>query len=126
LWVAALADEGRRLTVTAAQPQIDPSFGDEALWWRLVGQIETGLPLDLFTDVLVVRVDRVVVTYRFASTIEPVAVDVQRNVIAAHVGQIQLLLAALEFQAEDGGGTDTDDGTDAPAGTDAADAGSGG
>lgn len=119
LWVAALAEEERRLTVTAAQPQIDPSFGDEALWWRLVGQIESGLPLDLYTDVLVVRVDRVVVTYRFASTLEPVAVDVQRNVIAAHVGQIQLLLAAMAFEADDGGDTDTDTDPDAPAGDDA-------
>jgi len=104
LWAGALADEGRQLTVTAVQPQIDPSFGDEALWWRLVGQVETGLPLDLFTDVLVVRVDRVVVTYRFASAIDPVTADVQRNVIAAHVQQIRLLLAALEFEAEEDGG----------------------
>ena len=111
LWVDALADEGRNLTVTDAQPQIDPSFGDEALWWRLVGQIETGLPLDLYTDVVIVRIDRVVVTYRFASTLDPVAADVQRNVIAAHVQQIELLLAASEFETEEGGSSD------APAGS---------
>lgn len=105
LWIGALADEGRPLVVTGTQAQIDPSFGSEALWWRLVGRLETGLPLDLFTDVVVVRVDRVVVTYRFASTLEPAAVDVQRDVIAAHVARIEELLAASE---PDGDGENDD------------------
>jgi len=98
LWVAALAVEDRELVVNTVEPQIDPSFGDEAVWWRLVGQVSGGLPLDLYTDVVVVRTDRVAVTYRFASTIEPVPVDVQRDVISAHVQQIQLLLAAQDFE----------------------------
>ncbi len=111
LWADALRASGSELTLTATRPMSDPAFGDEAVWWRLAGDVESGaFVLQMFVDVVVVRVDRVITEYAFSGTIEAVGADIQRDVIRLQVARLRELLDAFdgpdEDEEEDGGDGD--------------------
>lgn len=114
LWEATLPGE---LTVTSTT-EMTASFGDETVWWRLAGSDSSrAFPIDVFIDVVVVRVDAVVSEYVFRSDLEAVGVDVQRDIIQLQRARIGELLAARSAAENDGGETDGE--PDEPAGTDA-------
>ncbi len=102
---------GPQLSVQSTQVMSEPSFGDEAVWWRLVGTDTSGaFPLDVVADLVSVRVDRVLIEFTFRGVVEPVGVDVQRDAISAVVRRVDAGLVELE-----GGDDDTEGDGDDPA-----------
>ncbi len=115
LWADALRASGSELTLSATRAMDDPSFGDEAVWWRLSGQVASGaFDLEMFVDVVIVRVDRVITEHAFTGTIDAVGVDVQRDVIRLEVARLRQLLEAFEpnDEAPPDDGAPSDDGGD--------------
>lgn len=118
-WLALLSDEYPNLSVTAlsVRSMSQPSFGDDAVWWRLSGSLTGGaFPLQVSADVLVVRVDRAVSEYVFSGVGLPIGVDVQRDAIQPHSARLRAAVEALD--AEDDA-DDQDDAGDDQAGEDA-------
>jgi hypothetical protein len=114
LWEATLPGE---LTVTSTT-EMTASFGDETVWWRLAGSdTSRAFPIDVFVDVVVVRVGAVVSEYVFHADLEAMGVDVQRDIIQLQRARIGELLAARSAAENDDG--ETDGGSDSPSGTDA-------
>lgn len=109
LLVESAGRSGQALEVTSVEAQIDPRYGDEALWWRLRGEVTGGLPVELTTDVLVVRTGRAVTTYRFTASVGEIPVDVQRDVVSRSSTLLTEQLAA-DDESDDGevDGTPTD------------------
>lgn len=116
LWGAELATPDEQLTLATTLAMDDPAFGDEAVWWRLDGNLQdSGSQTNVFVDYVVVRVDRVVTEYAFTGYADTVPVDLQRDVIQLETERIRSLLAAIERDAD----TDSDtDETEADAGDD--------
>lgn len=109
-WLAGA--NGPQLAVQSTQVMSEPSFGDEAVWWRLVGTDTSGaFALDVVIDLVSVRVDRVLIEFTFRGVVDPVGVDVQRDAISAVVGRADAGLIELE----DDDDTTTDGESDDPA-----------
>lgn len=101
LWATAAQQQGDDLSVVSTMPMLDPSFGDEAVWWRMGGDTTAGaLTVSSVVDVVVVRTDRVVSEYVFAGSPDGVPIDFQRQVVQAHTTRIRELLDAFD-SAED-------------------------
>jgi hypothetical protein len=95
--------------VSATQAMSEPSFGDEAVWWRITGVDTSGaFPLEVVVDLVYVRVDRIIGEYSFSGSVEAIGVDVQRDVISAGVQRADVALT--EYDASED--TDTEDETD--------------
>lgn len=94
LWADSTAAPGSEIVV---EQQIEPSFGDEAVWWRLQGTDTSGsFAIDVSLDLVVVRVDRAISEFVFRGAVNPVGVDVQRDVISVQVARTRELLAVLD------------------------------
>lgn len=113
LLVESAGRSGQTLEVTSVEAQIDPRYGDEALWWRLRGEVVGGLPVELTTDLLVVRTGRAVTTYRFSSSVGEIAVDVQRDIVSRSAALLGEQLTAADAEDDPADETPSPDSTPA-------------
>lgn len=111
LWEASASGDVTVSEVT----EMSAAYGDDAVWWRLIGEDTSGaFGRAVTADVVVVRVDAVVVEYVFTADIEPLGVDVQRDIINLELARIRELIAArdAEDSAEDSGEDSAEDGAE--------------
>ncbi len=105
LWLQRVGTDS--FEVSATQAMSEPSFGDEAVWWRITGVDASGaFPLEVVVDLVYVRVDRIISEYSFSGSVEAIGVDVQRDVISAGVRRADALL--VEYEAEENDESDTE------------------
>ncbi|MGI9643570.1 MAG: DUF2510 domain-containing protein [Acidimicrobiia bacterium] len=117
LWADAVNRLGDELTVSSTMSMTDPSFGDDAVWWRLGGERTNGtIATTSVADFVVVRTDRVVSEFVFSGSPDGVSIDVQRQVVQAHTGRVRQQLDALGAVADacepDSESSDTTDSVD--------------
>ena len=112
LWQRVPGPAGGTLTVSSTMAMTDPSYGDEAAWWRLTGA--PGFGPDQFADIITVRVDRALVEFIFVGAGRAVGIDVQRDVITLQTARLRSLLEALEVDDEDDCDDTAEDGEGEP------------
>lgn len=92
LWLQRLqeADPDAELVATSVVPMSTPAYGDDAVWWRLVGDLSTpGSSEPVFLDVIVVQVDRVGAQFSFQGIESAIGVQVHRSVMSPVLDRVR-------------------------------------